>query len=175
MATKTSRGRAARKEAAKTAKTPEELAGKIVGKEFVASDFDVSRKHDDGPQKGQFFAKRIAGGKLLDDVDEDLTEDEVDSLRTAGVIRPATLDDARATIARDAADEARGRGREQLAERARIRAEYDQERAAIRQKHDTARDEEIRKVDLKEADELAAVDTKAAEDAGGGSAPSDAT
>lgn len=175
MATKTSKGRAARKEAAKTAKTPEELAAKIVGKEFVASDFDVSRKHEDGPQKGQFFAKRVQGGKLLDDVDEDLDEDEIDSLRTAGVIRPATLDDARATIARDAADEARGRGREQLAERSKIRAEYDGERQSIRQKYDAERDAEIRKLDVAESEELAEVDKKAAEAAGGGSAPSDAT
>jgi hypothetical protein len=111
MATKTSKGKAARKETAKTAKTAEEQAAKIVGKEFVASDFDVSRDIESGPQKGGKFAKRVQGGKLLDDIDEELSEDELDSLRAAGVIRAATLDDARATIARDQADAAPGRER----------------------------------------------------------------
>lgn len=170
--TKTARGKAARKETAK-GKSAEEQAAKLVGKDYVASDFDVSRKHEDGPQKGQPYAKRVLGGRLLDDIDEELSEDEEDSLRAAGVIRPATLPDARATIARDAADEARGRNRETLAERAKVRQEFESDRIAVRAKHDAARDEELRKIDVKEAEELAAIDAKAAEAAGGANAPSD--
>lgn len=162
--------KSARKESGKTA---EEQAAKLVGKDFLASDVDVSRDREDG-QKGK-FAKRVAGGRLVEDLDEDLTDDELDTLREQGVVRPATIADARASIARDAAEETRGVTREMNAKRNEIRTSYDQERSAVRSKHDSARDEELRKLDVAEAEELADVDKEAAEKAGGASAPSDAT
>jgi hypothetical protein len=160
MAPKTPKGKAARKDAAKTAKSPDELANALVGKDYVASDFDVSRDREDG-QKGK-FAKRVQGGRLLDDIDEELSDDEIESLTAAGVIRKATIEDARATLARDAAEEAKTHTREHNAARNEVTTRFAGERAAVRAKHDAARDTELGELDKSEAEELAAVDEKAA-------------
>lgn len=115
-----------------------------IGDGFLVNTVHVARDKKGG-KPGEKEVKSIPGGRLVSDLEkeEKLTADEIEEFEREGAIRPASVDDIRASQARAATREAAQTERERKQAFASLDAEQGAERQKVIDKHNAARDKEL--------------------------------
>jgi hypothetical protein len=151
-ARKSSRKRAARKEADSGSSDAEDVPM------FLDSDVHVM-------VEGQLTVVR--GGRLLSEVEEDLSEDQVDELVARRVVRPATPREIEAAESRDAARDRAETVRAQQVEMSSLRAQQEAQLAALEEGGRRASEEERSALVSEHAEAMAALRERHAEQLNG--------
>jgi vacuolar-type H+-ATPase subunit I/STV1 len=134
-------------------KAQRKTAAEVVGQPFLTTTVDVVR---DGK------IVRVQGGRLVDDLSEELTDEERKPLEESGAIRAATQEDAQTSVDSVAREDARERNAEHERQRQALLTEQAGERAKIEQEYNSERDAKLTELSQKHSEALESLNQKLA-------------